>query len=500
MKQAPPTSEALVAEGNLLTEQDRFTSAISAYINALKLDLNNYLAFHHLGLCLAKQNRLAEAASFYYYAIQLNPDFSWSYYSLGEVFFKQNKLRKAIACYQQSIKLNSEQPWSYMGMANAYKAQGNEQQAIICYQLAIALKPDLFWAYFQLANLWRQQSKYQQAVVCLYKALEINPNFEPAYRILEFMPIAENQLDRLIRLYQKIVQKQPNIYQAWANLGDTLTRKEKLSQAINCYQKSCYYKIVNSHPHLAQFYNQNIPQKSPDFIIMGVGKCGTTSLYKYLSQHPQVLSPHNKELNFFNYNFARGIDWYLAHFPAIADCQGFITGEASPSYFAAPHADERIFQSFPQVKLIVLLRNPVERLVSHYHHLVREGFEKNSLEVALNLEIKTIEQATEAQLTHHMGYLGVGMYIYKLKRWLSLFPQQQLLILKSEDFYQNTPLTMLQVGNFLNLAHETLPDYPKYNSGSYRKIDDNLRQQLSRFFQPHNQKLENFLNRKFNWK
>ena len=499
MKKILTSSKALVAKANLLTEQGKFERATSVYINALELDLNNHLAYHHLGICLAKQKRLAEAVSFYYYAVNLNPNFSATYCALAEVFFTQNKLEKAIACYQQSIQLNPDRPHFYMGLAKVFKARKNYLQAIGCYQRVISLKPDSFWAYFQLGGIWRQHGKYRKAIKCYTKAIEINPNFKPTYSILEFIPVEESRLDELISFYQKTVQKNPNLSQAWKNLGNALTQKKELDKAIKCYQQACYHQTIGSYPQLAQFYPKIANTKEPDFAIIGAAKCGTTSLYQYLNQHPQILSPINKEINFFNHNFDLGRDWYLAHFPPLLGNKSFITGEASPAYFNCPNVDRKIHELFPRIKIIILLRNPVDRVISHYYHGIREGVEKNSLELALNKELKLIKQATNVQLSYLGGYLGTSLYFYKLKRWLSLFPQEQVLILKSEDLDQNTSQIISQTHDFLSLPSQELLEHKHHNSGSYRLQDENLKRQLQAFFKSHNQQLETLLNRKFNW-
>lgn len=497
MNEALLKSEALVAKGNLLREQGKLKLAISVYVEAIKSDLNNHLGFYHLGLCLSKQKRFDEAASFYYYAIGLNPDFPPAYYALGEILSSQNKLDKAIAYYQKAIKLDPHRPYFYMSLAKAFKAKGDFLPALNCYQQVINLKPDSVWAYVQLGGIFRQYGKYEQAVKCYIKAIEIDPHLQTAYTLLEFISIPDRQLNKLITVYQQIVKNNPQIDRAWANLGKAFTQKKELKAAINSYRQACYYKTIAVYPQLAETYNNLVP-KEPSFIIIGAAKCGTTSLYRYLSQHPQIVPPINKEIDFFNFNFEHDRNWYLAHFPHLPQDR-FITGEASPSYFSYPKVDRRIYELFPQVKLIILLRNPVERTISHYYHRIREGSENRSLETALNSELKIIKQATTAQLSHLRGYLGISMYFYKLKRWLSVFPQDRVLIIKSENFYQETPEILSATYKFLNIGDRQSTEHSKYNSGSYKLQDERLKTQLSKFFQPHNQKLEALLNRKFDW-
>ncbi len=560
-------NQTVVEQANLLRNQDLFEQATTNYIDAIKLDINDYQAYHNLGLCLAKNNRLVEAIGFYRHALYINPKFSWSYHCLGQALFWQGKLDEAIECSHQAINCNSNVPvfhhqlgknlakkgdlknaiaafskaisidpdfclsycdlgdilfqqkrleeakkcyqkviqlkphygWFHFNLGKVLAAQDHSYEAAEEYNKAIALDPKLHIAYCELGKFWQQQGNYFKAVECYQQAIATNPHFDMPYKALEHIFLEPNQEDSLINLYRDIVKRYPKVYLAWGNLGDILTRKGQIEQATQCYQRACFQKTITLQPELASQYNCQEKQKGPDYIIIGAGKCGTTSLHGYLSQHPQILSPHNKELNFFNKNFNRPVSWYLAHFPSITDQPRFLTGEASPGYFYTRQVDQRLFELFPQTKLILLLRNPVDRAISWYHHSVRIGWEKQTLEEVITNEIDIIEKATEAKLAYKPGTLGEGIYVYKVKRWLSLFPREQLLILKSEDFYANTANVMKQVFDFLGLEFYESINYTKYNFGHYKPIEQDLRLKLSKFYQVYNQKLEDLLKRKFDW-
>jgi hypothetical protein len=120
----------------------------------------------------------------------------------------------------------------------------------------------------------------------------------------------------------------------------------------------------------------------PDFIIIGAMKSGTTSLYNYLVQHPNVLKGAKKEIHFFDWQYEKGLPYYRSQFPTQPykifmrsfRKYEFICGEASPYYFFHPHVARRVAQDLPHVKLIAILRNPVDRAYSHYWHWVRDKF------------------------------------------------------------------------------------------------------------------------------
>src|SRR4051812_32044238 len=220
----------------------------------------------------------------------------------------------------------------------------------------------------------------------------------------------------------------------------------------------------------------------PDFIIIGSQKCGTTFLYDELAKHTCVAPAITKEIHFFDFNFNRGTDWYRACFAQLrhqAHGQARITGEASPYYIFHPLVAQRIASVAPQAKLIALLRNPVNRAYSHYQHELRLGFERLPFDQALEREQARLRgeaermqaDASYQSFTHaHYGYLTRGIYIDQLKRWRDLFPDHQLLILRSEDLYRNTPETIGRVLEFLGLPDWGVREYRK-RASAYPKMD-----------------------------
>ena len=402
-----------------------------------------------------------------------------------------------------------ESAQTYFNKGNELKKQGKLNQAIASYRKAIELNPNQCWFYQKLGEALAGKGQHKQAVDAYRKAIEVNPLFVQPYIKLRYIPIKPGQLNDLIATYRQVTYEKPNSSVAWLNLGDALTRQGKLDEAINCYQTGIQKRTLARRPKLAELDWKPQKECGPDFIIIGAGKSGTSSLFRYLSHHPQVLLPQKKELGFFDRHFSKGIDWYLAHFPSITDRPDFLTGEATPGYISSPGVEQLIFQMFPEVKLIALLRNPVDRTISAHYHAARGGYEKRSLEEVINSAIKQLEQATEEDLASlYLKDLQLlkSLYVYQLKRWLALFPKEQFLILKSEDFYSNTAAAMNQVFDFLGLPQHYHRDYSgnspskKYNSGSYDSISDDLRHTLSEFFRPHNQKLEELLSMEFNWK
>jgi hypothetical protein len=249
----------------------------------------------------------------------------------------------------------------------------------------------------------------------------------------------------------------------------------------------------------------------PSFIIIGAKKCGTTSLFHYLSEHPNIGAPTWKEISYFNNHFRKGNLWYKSFFPISipnSESQDLITGEATASYIGNPQAPQRIASTLPNVKLIVLLRNPIDRAYSHYHHTKRIGRENLDFEDAIaseELRLEKIEnKSQESGFNYHKAYnytyLSSGKYAEQLKNWFNLFNKQQLLILKSEDFFDRPEAIYQQVINFLNLPHWSPKSFKKYNYNRYSQtIQPRTKKDLKEYFQPHNQKLYELLGVDFCW-
>lgn len=254
----------------------------------------------------------------------------------------------------------------------------------------------------------------------------------------------------------------------------------------------------------------------PDFLVIGAQKAGTTSLFNYLIEHPGILATVRKQMHYFDNRYSRGHDWYRSHFPlqlqrAYSEQRlGYrcLTGEATPYYIFHPHAPRRIAQLLPHVKLIVLLRNPVDRAYSHYNHELRKKAEQLTFEEALKQESARLAPEIERMMQdenyysfahQHYSYLARGVYVEQLKVWFKLFPKDRFLILKSEDFNRDISGTLNQIYRFLGLPELPPKDYPYHNRGNYSKMPSEVRLQLQDYFRPYNQQLYQLLDRDLGW-
>ena len=254
----------------------------------------------------------------------------------------------------------------------------------------------------------------------------------------------------------------------------------------------------------------------PDFLIIGAARSGTTSLYEYLIQHPSVIPGIGKEVYYFDKEYAKGINWYRSFFPTKNKKLNIekqlqtkcITGEATPRYLYHPHSPKRVFEILPNVKLIVLLRNPVDRSYSHYQMEVSSGNEELTFEEAIeqeedriNDDMKKMEQDENYYSVnfYRKSYITRGKYVQQLKRWLKFFPKDQILILKSEDLYSEPSKIYNQVLNFLNLPLHEIDSFKPHRMRKYTQIKPETRKKLEDYFKPYNRELYVLLNRDFGW-
>jgi hypothetical protein len=254
----------------------------------------------------------------------------------------------------------------------------------------------------------------------------------------------------------------------------------------------------------------------PDFIIIGGNRCGTAALYEYLCGHPCFVPSLHREVHFFERHFVKGVTWYRGHFPSVvykywvttSGRKRFITGESTTYYIFHPHAARRIRETVPGVKLIALLRNPVDRAYAQYHQKIRRGRETLSFADAIEAEPQRLQGEREKMLADEgydsipcrdHAYLARSVYVDQLTHWMSLFPKEQMLVLRSEDLRMNPSGVLKDVLQFLELPTWEPKVQNNYGQAEYPKMDPRMRRRLAEYFQPHNRRLYEFLGRDFGW-
>jgi hypothetical protein len=248
----------------------------------------------------------------------------------------------------------------------------------------------------------------------------------------------------------------------------------------------------------------------PSFVVIGAGKCGTTSLQHYLDQHPLAGAPLTKEVHFFDHNFHHGMPWYRAHFPLSSELPpGGMTGEATPYYLAHPLVPGRIASTHLAPKFVVMLRDPVDRAYSQYHMAVHEyAVEPLSFEEAVDREEDRLA-GEEQRLTedpeyfsfNHLfySYLRRGCYASQLRRWFDVFDRDRFLVVQAEAFFADPGAVYAQVLDFLGLPPYRPPVFSVENGRAYEPMAAATRARLERHFEQANADLASLLGVSWPW-
>lgn len=255
----------------------------------------------------------------------------------------------------------------------------------------------------------------------------------------------------------------------------------------------------------------------PDMLIVGGQRCGTTTLFKALAQHRAFFGPTlRKGVHYFDLRPEQSLDWYRAHFPtrgAVENVQRAgdgraVVGESSPYYLWHPLAAERIAKTLPGVRVVALLRDPVDRAYSAHAHELARGFETEPFERALSLEPERLKGAEESlhsgkaarSLAHqHLAYLRRGEYVDQLERMERAVGREQMLVLDSADFWSTPEHDWPKVTAFLGLADQAVA-FERHNARSRAPMGDDLRTRLDEHFAPFDERLAKWWGRTPSWR
>lgn len=256
----------------------------------------------------------------------------------------------------------------------------------------------------------------------------------------------------------------------------------------------------------------------PDFILIGASRSGTTSLFRALSLHPGIRRPPvNKGVRYFDLNYERSWAWYRAHFPlessAVARRFGAsaapkVTFEASGYYMFHPFAIERLAKKLPDVKLVAMLRDPVERAYSGWKHERSRGYETEDFESALALEDDRLageigrmrrDPTYISYCHHHLAHRARGEYAQQLARVFDVFPRDQVHVMISEEFFHNPVEEFGRLTSFLELDPWRPAQFFHQNAEPGDGMSQATRDMLREHYQPGVQELERILGRDINW-
>lgn len=253
----------------------------------------------------------------------------------------------------------------------------------------------------------------------------------------------------------------------------------------------------------------------PDLLIVGTQRGGTSSLYRYLGRHPSVEPSIRKEVDFFSVRFGEGVNWYRAHFPMRFPSR--FTFEATPDYLLHPLAAERAHRVVPEAKVIVMLRDPVQRAYSQYQHNRRLGNEPLTFAEALAAEPERTAGEIEKLIAdpgypgvnlRRFGYVARSTYHDQVRRWLDAYGPDRMMVIKSEDFFADPGAVYEGVLEFVGLPPVADAEFRNYSirreatpskSLPVERLEGATYDRLVEAFADHNDRVYRLLDRDFGW-
>jgi len=270
-----------------------------------------------------------------------------------------------------------------------------------------------------------------------------------------------------------------------------------------------YYQLIQRHIFAITGFIRVIP----DFLVIGAKRCGTTSLYQHLPEHPCISKSPHDNMGFFNDNFHLGVNWYKSFFPTTftrkkikSKFGDFLAFDVTTKYMEEESTANNVYQTKPNMKIIIILRNPVDRAYSQYHLSVRQTAERRSFEDVVEENMNRLNKESHEHYeikpkfsAKEDNYLKKGLYALQLRYWLKIFPRENILIVSTEEFESNQQIIYNKIFEFLNISKFEVKNTKKMQKGNYPPIKSETRNLLLDYFRQHNHELFELINMKFDW-
>jgi len=370
--------------------------------------------------------------------------------------------------------------WLLRGQAA--KSLGHIAQAQHHWIRALVLPEVRSVAAYQLGQLQRSAGDFDQAAAWFLASLQDDPKPFHVHNALQYTRCSEALLPELVAFYKHLCSQQPE---------RALTQSGDLEGAIGESRRAARLGLAGRSSLLAVPDQQPTP---PDFLILGVPKGGTTATLRWL-EHQQGLWCHpRKELHFFDVRYHHGHAWYCAQFPRFQESAGILRGEATPNYFSHSESPARVAALMPRVRLVVLLRDPLQRAISWVQHLQRLEGLKGTVESWLQHELNSLQHLAPDELAQQprvgTGALQDSCYDIHLQRWQQSLPEAPMLLLSSDRLFQDPAPQLKRLLAFLEQADDPSPWLEHWrplnvNPDGRAELSGELQQQLEALLVEH---------------
>lgn len=458
---------ATYKQGVKLAEKKKWTPALNAFQDTLQCkQLPPPSFYHHYGVTLLQVGAEVMAKQAFEMSLYHLPKAYWSAYELGLIYFRSGKFSEAEKCFRIVVKESKAYDSAFLHLAHSLLAQGYEShgdEAIMMYLEFAERRPNDPTPFQQLKNQTLFSSLTQ-----------------------------EKHLSRV----KQLVEKHPDAHHPLWLLGWIKSEQRKVGEAIDLFKRVSTIRLLQERPKMQTLLDPQSRPLPPTFIIIGAERSGTSSLFEWLSQHPKIISPIQKRVDFINNFVDCGVDWYQSHFPQVQPAAGFISGESSPAYLQFARRAPILKEHYPKMKLIVLHRDPVKRAFSHYQRQIHMGLSLGSWSNVVRAELDLLAEQLpdkDYDFSKQKSLLAMGCVLPQLEQWLDVFPAEQMLVIKSESMFAKPQYALDKVVQFLELPFFELPEFKNVNPGHSRPMSAKLEKYLTNWFEPHEQALDTFL-------
>jgi tetratricopeptide (TPR) repeat protein len=383
-------------------------------------------------------------------------------------------------------------------LGSFYLKERNFKQAFHYYQIALIEDPDDYWTNFHIAKIYQKYLIDRQLLDIDLKRKVI--------------------IERIIDIYNRLLFKKPDDRQCLRALGKFYGHIGQFDRAIPINRRLAEL-IQDRSTDLSPTQSIDSSKNTLRFLVLGSMKSGTTTLLEAIGSHPDFVKPIVKEIQFFALFLERGYDWYFSHFPQRD--RPYFTGESSTSSFDYLHVPERIKNSDLDLKFLIILREPIARIISNFFHL-KAHYNlkvKTDLDATIAEQLDNLEPYRERLIAMAAGTMAIdptlrifqdynrffimrSLYPIFIRNWYDFFPKEKIMILRMQDFTEKPKIHLKKIYKFLEVSvPETVSYRPhRANAGKIKAtpLSPQIQERLANFLQPFNRILKKDFQLDFN--
>ena len=352
-------------------------------------------------------------------------------------------------------------PFSLLLKGDALRRLGRVEEAYPCLQKACRMgrEEGASWqagSYWSFGLTLRALGRFLEAAEAFLEAVEVNASHQLSFNALQFTRLDDAQIALLLPRLAKVAAIVPTQPLPQQILAEWERRCGRVEPALVRSYRAAQLATTNRQ---RRWLDVGAVPTPPEAMIIGGAKCGTTSLMACLSDHPAIWAHPRKELHFFDNHWSWGSSWFNCQFPVFRPGSGIVRMEATPNYWQLPECPGRVKQTAPECRLIILLRDPVQRALSWFHHMQRQEDLRGEASEVILRELRELEVLGKNELDR-MGWrspncLAGSLYHLFLPRWQKSVPAGQLLVVCLEDLIANPRRSMGRIHDFLGLPSST---------------------------------------------